>query len=64
MFFCSRLQIHSRKNQCSGPAGLQLNQNRDPSTLHRARACSTKERGIRATSSKSTPARVMPWMSI
>ena len=51
---------HSRKNQWLGPSGLQLNQNRLPSTEQRARACSTKERGMRATSSSSTPARVMP----
>ena len=42
------------------PAGLQLKKNFDPSTLHLARACSTKDRGIRATSSKRTPESVMP----
>ena len=31
-----------------------------PSTEQRAQACSTKDRGMRATSSSSTPARVMP----
>ncbi|MDE6881149.1 MAG: hypothetical protein K2P20_07300 [Oscillospiraceae bacterium] len=34
----------------------------DPATLHRAMACSTKDRGMRATSSSSTPAKVTPWM--
>ena len=34
--------------------------NFDPETEQRAIACSTKERGISATSSKRTPARVMP----
>src|SRR5699024_6140667 len=44
------------------PSGLQENQRRLPGTEHRASACSTKERGIRATSSSRTPARVTPWI--
>lgn len=42
---------------------MQLNHRRLPATLHRATACSTKLRGIRAASSSSTPARVLPWIS-
>ena len=42
---------------------MQLNQRRLPGTLHRAMACSTKERGIRAVSSSRIPASVLPWIS-
>lgn len=45
-----------------GPSGLQLNHNLDPCTLHLAIACSTKDLGISAASSSSTPARVTPWI--
>ena len=41
---------------------MQLNHSFPPSTLHRAAACSTKDRGISAASSSSTPARVLPWI--
>ena len=41
---------------------MQLNQSLDPWTLHLAMACSTKDLGIRAASSRRTPARVTPWM--
>jgi hypothetical protein len=37
---------------------LQLNHSRLPGTEQRAQACSTKERGISAASSSSTPAKV------
>jgi hypothetical protein len=42
---------------------LQLNQSLAPSTEQRAQACSTKERGMSAASSKSAPASVTPGMS-
>lgn len=39
---------------------MQENHIRLPGTEHRAQACSTKERGMRAASSSRTPASVMP----
>ena len=45
---------------CIGCSGLQLNHSFEPSSEHLAIACSTNERGIRATSSSRTPPSVMP----
>ncbi|MEI3276456.1 MAG: hypothetical protein V8R57_01785 [Evtepia sp.] len=42
---------------------MQENHSLAPATEHRAQACSTKDLGIKATSSSSTPASVMPWIS-
>ena len=56
----SGFSIHSCRNQCWGFSGLQLNHSLLPLTEHLASACSTKERGIKATSSSSTPASVTP----
>ena len=42
---------------------MQLNHIFEPLTEHRASACSTKDRGMRATSSKNTPERVIPCIS-
>ena len=60
----SASKIQVLYSQWLGPAGLQLNQSRLPATEHRAQACSTKDRGISAASSSSTPAKVMPWIRL